>query len=141
MFPDFFGLIVLDKHYHQMISIIQMKEKHHDSDYELQTLLELNGFVFYTKKGYWVKFEACMVKPTKNIPHGIKYSLTLHDKDNRRIVGYDNAHDCLPKRGKYRTKKIKWDHIHKKNKVYFYEFDCACQLISDFWETVDGFVK
>lgn len=117
-----------------------MKEKYHDSDYELQTLLELNGFVFYTKKGYWVKFEACTVKPTKNIPHGIKYSLTLHDKDNRRIVGYDNAHDCLPKRGLYRTKKVKWDHIHKRNKIYYYEFDCASQLIEDFWKTVDDFV-
>ena len=46
-----------------------MKEKHHDSDYAFQTLLELNGFVFYTQKGYWVKFEAWTVKPTKKIPH------------------------------------------------------------------------
>jgi hypothetical protein len=54
----------------------------------------------------------------KDIPHGIKYCLTLHDKDNRRILGYDNAHDCLPKLRKYRTKKEKWDHVHKKNHGY-----------------------
>ena len=40
-------------------------------------------------------------------PHGIKYCLTLHDKDNKRILGYDNAHDCLPKLRRYRAKKEK----------------------------------
>jgi hypothetical protein len=116
-----------------------MKEKHH-TDYDLQTLLDLNGQVFYFENGSWVKFEAWKVEPTKNIPHDIKYCLTFHDKDSIRIVGYDNAHDCMPKIGKYRTKKVKWDHIHKKHKIYFYEFDCASQLIEDFWKTVDSFI-
>lgn len=26
------------------------------------------------------------------MPHGIKYSLTLHDRRNHRVIGYDNAH-------------------------------------------------
>lgn len=28
--------------------------------------------------GYWTKFEAKKVSSTENIPHGIKYSLTLY---------------------------------------------------------------
>jgi len=92
-----------------------MKRLHHD--YDLENLLDLNEVVYYIQKGkYWVKFEAKKVTPTKNIPHGIKYCLTLHDKDNKRILGYDNAHDCLlnfvntgqrKKNGITSTRKIK----------------------------------
>ena len=116
-----------------------MKRIHHD--YDLENLLELNEVVYYIQKGkYWVKFEAKKVTPIKNIPHGIKYCLTLHDKDNKRILGYDNAHDCLPKLRKYRAKKEKWDHVHKKNKVYYYEFDTPSQLVEDFWRSVESFI-
>lgn len=117
-----------------------MKTVYCKEDYELQTLLDLDGCVYYYTEGHWVKFEVRRVKPTKHIPHGIRYSLTLHDKYNTRIVGYDNAHDCLPKSKKYRAKKTTWDHIHKTNKVYPYEFDSASQLIEDFWNTVNCFV-
>lgn len=48
--------------------------------------------------GYWTKFEVRNVKATSQIPHGIKYSLTLHDNNNRRILGYDNAHAIKPMR-------------------------------------------
>ena len=40
----------------------------------------------------WVKFDSWRVDPTAEIPHGIRYSLTLHDRFNHRILGYDNAH-------------------------------------------------
>jgi hypothetical protein len=63
-----------------------MTKKHYDSDYELQTLLELNGFVFYTKNGYWVKFEACKVKPTKNILHGINVLLLCTIKATEELL-------------------------------------------------------
>lgn len=116
-----------------------MKKSHHQDDYDLQTLLDLDNYVYYREDGTWIKFEAKKVEPTKHIPHGVKYSLTLHDKYNRRIIGYDNAHDCLPKRRNHRAKKVKWDHIHKRQKVYYYEFNSASQLIEDFWKTVDNF--
>jgi hypothetical protein len=74
------------------------------------------------------------------VPHGIKYSITLHDSNNIRIVGYDNAHTCLPKAKKYKAKKVTWDHVHKKERVYPYEFDSASQLIEDFWNTLKEFV-
>ena len=118
-----------------------MKSSHHDDDYDLQNLLALDNYVYYLQGGkYWVKFEARKIEPTKHMPHGIKYSLTFHDKDNNRIVGYDNAHDCLPRRKNHRAKKIKWDHIHKKKRVYYYEFNSASQLIEDFWKTIENFL-
>jgi len=59
---------------------------------DLENLLNLHGEVFPMDNGYWVKFEAYLVEPTKTIPHDIRYSLTLHDKNNHRVIGYDNAH-------------------------------------------------
>lgn len=50
------------------------KKKYSKEDASLETLLDLDGEVFPMDNGYWTKFEACRVKPTKQIPHGIKYS-------------------------------------------------------------------
>ena len=54
----------------------------------------------------WTKFEACRVAPTRHIPFGIKYSLSLHDRNNTRILGFDNAHAQKPKRKKYGARKV-----------------------------------
>ena len=90
--------------------------------------------------GFWTKIVACRVNPNENIPHGIKYSLTLHDKHNQRILGFDNAHGCKPKKKKYGAQKITWDHKHKRNKILPYEFESAGQLLEDFWNAVDKIV-
>jgi len=49
---------------------------------ELENLLNLHGEVFPMGNGYWIKFEAYQVEVMRSIPHGIRYSLTLHDKNN-----------------------------------------------------------
>ena len=108
---------------------------------DLENLLNLDGEVFCLDGGYWVKFEARLTNPTENIPHGIKYSLTLHDKSNKRVLGYDNAHSFKPKNKRYGAKKITYDHIHKKDDVFEYEFENAEQLLLDFWESVDKYTK
>jgi hypothetical protein len=119
-----------------------MKEHPKKDDYGLQALLDLHGFIFFFNRGkHWVKVEAWTVKPTKHIPQGIRYSLTLHDASNTRIVGYDNAHDFLPRRRRHRANVITWDHVHEQEKVYQYEFDTASQLIEDFWGTVIRMIK
>ncbi len=69
-------------------------------DTGLETLLLLDGEVFPMDNGFWVKFKVYPTPKNKHIPHGIKYSLTLHDKYNRRIVGYDNAHGIKPPKKK-----------------------------------------
>lgn len=50
------------------------------------------------ENGYWTKIEVRIGDPTDHIPHGSKYSLTLHDSYNIRILGYDNAHGTKLKR-------------------------------------------
>lgn len=77
------------------------KKKYSKEDASLETLLDLDGEIFPMDNGYWTKFEACRVAPTKQIPHGIKYSLTLHDRNNTRILGFDNAHVYKSKTKKY----------------------------------------
>lgn len=106
-------------------------------DETLDYLLQLNGEVFPMDNDFWTKFEVHRVIPNKNIPHGIKYSLTLHDKYSQRILGFDNAHGCKPKKKKYGAQKITWDHKHKRNEISPYEFESAGQLLEDFWVAVD----
>ena len=113
-----------------------------DDDLDLKTLLNLDKEMFFLGKGYWVKFEARIVEKNEHIPHGIRYSLTLHDANNTRILGYDNAHSPkLPKgRKRYAAKKTAWDHKHECMKVYNYEFESASHLLEDFWADVKGII-
>lgn len=103
----------------------------------LESLLELDEEIFPMGKGYWTKIEAKMVQPHDKIPHGIKYSLTLHDRNNSRILGYDNAHGFKPENKRYGAKKTEWDHKHDKQNIRFYEFESAGQLLEDFWKDVN----
>ena len=108
---------------------------------DLENLLMLDDEVFPMDNGYWVKFEAKQVDISKEIPYGIKYSLTLHDRRNHRVIGYDNAHSFKLKKGKYGAKKETWDHLHKKMEVFPYEFESAVQLIEDFWNNVEQYMQ
>lgn len=107
---------------------------------DLENLLMLDGEVFPLDNGCWVKFEAKRVEPSSAIPHGVKYSLTLHDKRNHRVIGYDNAHSFKSTQ-KYGAKKESYDHIHKKMDVVSYEFESAAQLMEDFWKSVDYYME
>ena len=90
---------------------------------------------------FWTKIEACRVEPNKHIPHGVKYSLTLHDKNNTRILGFDNAHAYKPKKKRYGAQKITRDHKHKREKVSPYEYESASQLLEDFWAAVEHIIE
>jgi hypothetical protein len=103
----------------------------------LENLLNLNGEIFPMDNGYWTKFEAWRVSVSEKIPHGIRYSLTLHDRNNTRILGYDNAHAMKPTRKRFGAMKITWDHAHRMKRVEPYEFESAAQLLEDFWSEVD----
>ena len=106
----------------------------------LETLLSLNGEVFCWS-GYWVKFEAWRVDPDEHVPHGIRYSLTLHDADNRRLVGYDNAHAVQGRKKRYEPKRVVWDHRHLYDRVEPYKFSDAVTLLEDFWADVESVVS
>lgn len=60
-------------------------------------------------------------------PHGIRYSFTLHDDLNERLLGFDNAHGV--------PKQVAHDHQHgfRRTKQSFgYAFVTADKLLSDF---------
>ncbi len=112
-------------------------------DAELLTLLDLNGSSYWCDKNYWVKFEAIKVHKDQHRPHGIKYSLTLHDRNNTRILGFDNAHR-IKRKGRrpqrYTGRIITWDHVHKQEKIEHYLFSSASQMLQDFWDAVNEIV-
>jgi hypothetical protein len=110
-------------------------------DASLDTLLDLDGEIFPMDNGYWTKFEVHRVSPTAQIPHGIRYSLTLHDRNNTRVLGFDNAHALKPKKNRHVARRITWDHKHKREKVRPYEFESAGRLIEDFWKDVAEVLK
>jgi hypothetical protein len=112
-------------------------KKYSDTDISLVTLLDLDGEIFPMENGYWVKFEASKVESSPQVPHGIRYCLTLHDRNNTRVLGFDNAHAHKPKKKKYGARKLTWDHLHKTEKAYRYEFESASQLLEDFWAAVE----
>jgi hypothetical protein len=111
-----------------------------EEDTSLITLLELDGEIFPMDNGYWTKIEAYKVEANEHIPHGVRYSLTLHDRHNNRIIGFDNAHAYRPKRKKYGSRKITWDHKHRREKISPYEYESAGHLLEDFWKEVEQII-
>ncbi len=110
-------------------------------DSSLENLLLMHGEVFPMDNGYWTKIEAYEVEADQYTPHGIRYSLTLHNAKDQRVLGFDNAHAYKPQRKKYGGRKIAWDHKHKADHVTPYEFESAGQLLEDFWEAVEQIIK
>jgi hypothetical protein len=66
------------------------------SDHTIDSLLDLDGSVLEQEAGFWIKIEARKVDPTEHMPHGIRYSLTLHNRYGTRVLGDDNAHAVKP---------------------------------------------
>ena len=110
----------------------------------IDTLLDLHGETIDQEGGYWMKIEAWRVDATEEIPHGIRYSLTLHDSYGKRILGYDNAHLVKPpNKFKYAGRIMAYDHKHRhaSDKGVPYEFKDVQQLISDFFADVDRVLR
>lgn len=110
----------------------------------LETLLELHDQIIDQGDGYWIKIEAWRVDATPFVPHGIRYSLTLHEPFGGRILGYDNAHAVKPPhRIGHTGRRLTYDHRHRhaSDKGVAYEFKDAYQLLSDFFTEVDAVLK
>ena len=113
-------------------------------DQVIETLLDLHDQIIDQGDGYWVKIEAWVVVVSADIPHGIRYSLTLHEPYGKRILGYDNAHAVKPpKKFKYAGVRLPYDHKHRhiSDKGVPYAFKDAHQLLSDFFVEVDRVLK
>lgn len=107
---------------------------------DIDMLLDLDGIIIEQLGGYWTKFEVRRIpKVSEEIPHGIRYSLTLHNRSGERIMGFDNAHAVKSrKKGKHQGRKT-YDHRHRhaKDEGVPYEFVDAHHLLKDFWFEVD----
>jgi len=110
-------------------------------DRSLDNLLLLDGESFVVESGFWVKFEVRRVAPTAKKPHGVDYSLTLHDPSGERVLGFDNAHAIHEGSGPGARTRIEYDHKHRGERVRFYEYKDAVTLLTDFWEEVDTILK
>src|SRR5579883_2854503 len=82
-------------------------------EHTLEYLLAFNGRIHHFEQGYWVKFEIEKIHPTKERPHGLRYSFTLHDPDGKRLIGFDNAHHVRPPGVRTGMKQQEYDHWHR----------------------------
>ena len=109
-------------------------------DQGIATLIDLHDQILDQGGGYWIKLEAWRIAVTPSIPHGIRYSLTLHEPYGKRILGYDNAHAVKPpKKFKFAGQRLAYDHKHRhvSDKGVPYEFQDAQQWLVDFFAEVD----
>lgn len=110
------------------------------NDKDVETLLDLDGSILDQGNGCWIRIEARRITPTRGVPHGIAYSLTLHDRHGTRLIGFDNAHAVKPpKKFKYAGRILSHDHQHRhaRDKGTPYEYASAHQLLQDFFAAVD----
>jgi len=113
-------------------------------DIGLETLLDLDGSILEQEGGYWIKIEVRRIPTSEHAHHGIRYSLTLHDKYGTRVLGYDNAHAVKPpKKFKFAGRRLPYDHRHRtsNDKGVPYAFESADRLLEDFFAEVDRVIK
>lgn len=107
-------------------------------DDPLSYLLDLDGEILVQAGGYWAKIEAHTCKVSPQVPHGISYSLTLHDRYGERVLGFDNAHAPPKGRKGFSTRCVQYDHWHPDGRtIEAYEFSDPGKLLEDFFAAVD----
>lgn len=106
----------------------------------LSYLLDLDGEIMEQAGGHWVKMEVKRVTPSEQRPYGIKYSLSLHAPNGRRILGFDNAHGG---KGRAWYRVVPYDHQHRDSsrRSRPYKFSSADKLVGDFFSAVDRALK
>jgi hypothetical protein len=107
-------------------------------DPTLDVLLDLDGQVLVVdaEGPHLVRFVVTRVLVSREKPHGIDYSLTLHGPDGERLVGFDNAHPV----GRQRRGDPQ-DHRHRLRTISAYEYRDAATLVADFWKMVDAVLR
>ena len=110
-------------------------------DEGLDRLLDLDGFLAEVGGGFRVKIVARRVPPDAHRPHGVSYTLTLHDPGGRRVFGIDNAHAVRLTRGPGGRSSAAGDHLHRGESVRGYAYRNADTLLEDFWREVEAVLK
>lgn len=104
------------------------------ADHTLALLLDLDGLNYVYDGGYWIKYAVSAVAKSPEWPHGIRYSLTLHDRQGDRVFGIDNAHSPKTSSGPAgkSARPAAADHMHRGGRIYRYQFVDAETLLADF---------
>jgi Family of unknown function (DUF6516) len=109
-------------------------------DYFLDLHLQKIGY----DNGFWATFRVFKVEPDEGKPHGLQYSLTLHDENGDRILGFDNSQSVSVASGpasRSKTPKA-FDHIDRRGRRSVpYEFTTPYKLVEDFLAEVDAILK
>ena len=108
-------------------------------EHTLEFLLSCNGHVQRYAGGYWLKFEIIKVESNDGKPHGLAYSFTLHGPDNRRLIGFDNAHSVPAKGARFKKRPKAMDHWHRTetDEGRHYAFMEAETLLDDVFDEVE----
>ncbi len=110
-----------------------------EPDFGLEFLLAFDGRIHHLEEGYWIKFEIKRVRTTKERPHGLSYSFTLHAPDGTRLVGFDDAHGVPASGSRFKPPPQASDHWHRTetDPGRSYAFKNAETLIEDFFREVE----
>src|SRR2546426_5059945 len=110
-----------------------------DDDHTLEFLLGFDGRRHWYRGGYCAKFEIKRTRSTRQRPHGLRYSFTLHDPDGTRLVGFDNAHAVPAPGSRFKKRPAAVDHWHRteNDPARPYAFTDAATLIDDFFDEVE----
>ena len=108
-------------------------------EHTLEFLLGFNGHIHRYAGGYWLKFEITKAEASDGKPHGLDYSFTLHGPDNRRLIGFDNAHSVPAKGARFKKRPKAMDHWHRTetDEGRPYAFKDAETLLDDFFNEVE----
>jgi len=114
-----------------------------DAEHTLEFLLDFNGRIHRYAGGYWLKFKITKGDKSEERPHGLSYSFTLHGPDNRRLIGFDNAHSVPAKGSRFKKRPKAIDHWHRTetDEGHPYDFKDAETLIVDFFDKVERVLK
>ena len=113
--------------------------KRREAEYGLEFLLAFDGRIHHLEAGYWLKFEIKRVPASKERPHGLSYSFTLHAPDGKRLVGFDNAHRVPARGSRFNPAPQASDHWHRTehDRGRPYAFKDVETLIDDFFDEVE----
>ena len=119
------------------------ENNHPQTDHALEFLLSFDGRVHYLEDGSWIKFAIKRVDANKERPHGLSYSLTLHDRNGVRLVGFDNAHGLPVSGSSFKRRQTANDHWHRTatDPGRPYHFKDAATLIDDFFAQVEQVLR
>ncbi len=112
------------KRYQRLIYVV--------ADDAIYRLLAYDRHRYRLENGWSIRFQVKLTPVSAGRPHGVKYSLTLHDADGRRLLGFDNAHG-IPKASAY-------DHQHRFRSTdapHTYAYRSGDELIADFFDAVE----